>query len=282
MYLDDWLIQVTHWFQCECTRDLTLKICHQMGFLYNLVKPNIMWSQSLVWLGIQWDSRAYTHSLSDDSWHRVLTMAHCTLVTWNITRLTWESLMGCLIYVAEVVPLSWICHHRRRFEDNLFFTIWDEDQLVPYPSHLCPVQYFILGWFQKSWPLQCHGLGHLPLSSSSSMHSVTNGVFWPRQFIRHKSTGLSPGSISTLMPGTSSLCCYSSFRSLPPSRIHHYVSEWTVSWLCGVSTISCPFSLEIFLANLRGSFQHQQPQISPATKHCLRNNHLCLLTYWTQ
>lgn len=55
--LEDWLIQVSYRPQCEVHHDLTLSMACQRGFLINLAKSHLVLTQTIVWLGMKWDSR---------------------------------------------------------------------------------------------------------------------------------------------------------------------------------------------------------------------------------
>lgn len=57
MYLKNWLIQAKEYQQCEAYRNFTPDLANQRTFVFNLAKSYLTLTQSVVWLGMEWDSR---------------------------------------------------------------------------------------------------------------------------------------------------------------------------------------------------------------------------------
>lgn len=56
MYLDDWLVQAPDHQQCKAHQDLTLLLVRWRGLFISLAKSCLVSTQTMVWLGMEWDS----------------------------------------------------------------------------------------------------------------------------------------------------------------------------------------------------------------------------------
>ena len=98
IYLDDWLIQAPTPLECSWHLSLTQQVTNNRGLLFNLPKSCLVPSQDITWLGMTWDSCSATLTLSSDNRLRCLKKIRRTVVTRNISRRVWESLIGSLNY----------------------------------------------------------------------------------------------------------------------------------------------------------------------------------------
>lgn len=83
------IFDVTH-------QDLTLSLAHQRGLLLNLTKSNLVLTQTVVWLVMEWDSQTASLCLSSDNCCKVLSAQ----------------------LAVAVIMLGRICHCRFTFEDS--------------------------------------------------------------------------------------------------------------------------------------------------------------------
>ena len=136
MYLDDWLVYAPSRSQCEAMVKTTLNVGAQMGLAFNLAKSHLTPTQSIQWLGMQWDSSTSTMALSEDNQKRCRKQVSLALQSPTLTRRQWESLMGSLNHASLVVPLGRLRARRLLHEGAKTFGNRPRDTSVTFPGQL--------------------------------------------------------------------------------------------------------------------------------------------------
>ena len=136
MYLDDWLVQATSPSEVREATEKTIHICSTLGFQFNIPKSSLAPAQNINWLGMTWDSRAASLSLSPENRARVIKKLRRMLLATTCTHRVWTSLMGSLNFAAQVVPLGRLWCRRLWWEGNRTLPRSHPHQLRPLPFHL--------------------------------------------------------------------------------------------------------------------------------------------------
>ena len=138
MYLDDWLIFAPTESQCRWMVDTTLRVGKDMGILFNKEKSHLSPTTSLQWLGMMWNSKDTTLSLSDDNQRRCLKSITRALHAFSLSRRQWESLLGSLAHASSTVPLGRLKMKRLLVEGKAFLSLQDRDSPIPVPPSTKP------------------------------------------------------------------------------------------------------------------------------------------------
>ena len=136
MYLDDWLVQGTSQADAQASTVTTMTVCERLGFAFNVPKCMLTPSQSIVWLGMTWDSTSASLRLSDTNRQKLVGKLRRAVVAKNFTHRLWASLMGSLNFAAHVVPLGRLWCRRLWWEGNRLFPRSRPHLLQPVPHHL--------------------------------------------------------------------------------------------------------------------------------------------------
>lgn len=110
-----------------------------MSDAYNEQKSFLTPSQSQVWLGMEWPAVAATVTLSPGKRQRVANKVRLVLGSKTFSQHLWESLIGSLKHAAEVVPLGRLVHCCLSWEGIRAFPLGEQDCLLCFPQHLCPL-----------------------------------------------------------------------------------------------------------------------------------------------
>ena len=143
MYLDDWLLQAQSREEAVAATQTTLDVCRRLGFVFNVPKCILTPSQTIVWLGMQWDSVGASLQLSPTNKHKLLRKLRRTVLSTTSSHKLWASLMGSLNFAAQVVPLGRLWCRRLWWEGNRVFPRSRPLQLCPLPRHL---RHLLLQW----------------------------------------------------------------------------------------------------------------------------------------
>lgn len=84
--LDDWLVTGDSFQAATFMVNTTIQVAQLMGFLYNFPKSSLMPSQSLIWLGMVWNTRRQSLQPSDDHWNRIMWKRFRALSPHTITQ----------------------------------------------------------------------------------------------------------------------------------------------------------------------------------------------------
>ena len=133
MYLDDWMVYASSPEDCVRMVDKTLEIGRSMGLLFNLEKSHLCPTQTLQWLGMEWNSVLGVLSLSVENRSRCVRKLFRTVHASSISLRQWESLLGSLNYAAQVVPLGRLRTRRLIRLGLSHFSRTDRDTLVSPP-----------------------------------------------------------------------------------------------------------------------------------------------------
>ena len=136
MYLDDWLVQGTSQSDAQAATTTTRIVCEHLGFKFNIPKCVLLPSQSIDWLGMNWDSRSASLRLTTTNREKLVGKLRRAVVAYNFNHKLWVSLMGSLNFAAQVVPLGRLWCRRLWWEGNHLFPRSRPHQLQPVPHHL--------------------------------------------------------------------------------------------------------------------------------------------------
>ncbi|MPC59088.1 hypothetical protein E2C01_053103 [Portunus trituberculatus] len=109
-----------------------------MGFRVNVPKSTLTPTQTLVWLGMEWDTARARLRLSPENASKIHRRLFRASVSRTMTRRQWEAILGSLNFAAEVCPLGRIRHRRLVREINSAIPIYPRTpssrSLVTLPS----------------------------------------------------------------------------------------------------------------------------------------------------
>ena len=136
LYLDDWLLQADSREEAVFYTDVALRISQEMGFAFNLPKSHLTPTQSIQWLGMEWDSTTLTLRLSSDNVKKLRQRVREALFSVTFTKRLWYRLMGTLNFAAAVVPLGRLRCRRLWWQGNRIFRGLEEDTLTRVPRRI--------------------------------------------------------------------------------------------------------------------------------------------------
>ncbi|MPC62796.1 hypothetical protein E2C01_056887 [Portunus trituberculatus] len=107
-----------------------------MGFRVNVPKSTLTPTQTLIWLGMEWDTARAWVRLSPENASKIHRQLFRASMSRTMTRRQWEAILGSLNFAAEVCPLGRIRHRRLVREVNSAIPIYPRDSLQQVPGHL--------------------------------------------------------------------------------------------------------------------------------------------------
>lgn len=160
---------------------------------------------TVIWLGMNWDSQTATLHLSRNNHCRVLPKVSQALATWNITYRQWESLLGSLNYVAQVLLMDHI---------SLLPLLQGQPSLSVMGSRLVgsfsylPLSISpVVARSDSTHPTSIMDMAPLQSSLLSEMHPRMDGTFRHYLAFKLRAGGSLPGFICTSMPRSFWFCC---------------------------------------------------------------------------
>lgn len=106
VYLDDWLIKAQSCSQCRTDLDLTLSLTRECGFAINVAKCDLVPSQRFLFLGMLFDTVAWSVRPSDERIDRLAALIQSLSVQRLASARTLASLVGAIASMALLVPLG--------------------------------------------------------------------------------------------------------------------------------------------------------------------------------
>ena len=127
-YLDDWLILASSKQACLKARDRLLQVCTKLGIQVNLSKSSLVPTQSLVYLGMEIQSRPFIALPTPTRVDNLLRLEEEFLSTPSPPAALWRRLLGHLSSLTLLVPGGMI---RMRFLQICLKDQWDflDDQV---------------------------------------------------------------------------------------------------------------------------------------------------------
>ena len=125
---------------------LTMELLSGLGFSINLEKSVLTPSRTLVWLGVLWDALQGTWALPLPFRESIASQAGSILDSNQLTRRTWEKLLGSIAFAAQVSPVAKRLRHSLLKFRHLPGPD-DRDRLVPLPAAL---RFPLLKWRSPS------------------------------------------------------------------------------------------------------------------------------------
>lgn len=104
-YLDDWILWGATEAECLSHVSRALSLLKSLGFLINVPKSHLEPSQTIEWLGVEWDSRLGRRRLPHQAALLISNKASRILDDGSASRLRIESLLGSLAFAGQISPL---------------------------------------------------------------------------------------------------------------------------------------------------------------------------------
>ena len=136
MYLDDWLIIGDSIEDYKRIVIRTLAMYQLMGFFFNLRKSHLLPSLNITWLRRQWSAHGESVAHSLESRRRCWRKVFKAVFALSMTRRHWESLVGSLNQVADVLTLGSLRLQRLILEGHKGFASAGHDTFLQFPPRL--------------------------------------------------------------------------------------------------------------------------------------------------
>ncbi|XP_070212733.1 uncharacterized protein [Littorina saxatilis] len=140
-YLDDWLITNQSQAGCEQDTQAVLREANRLGFSINRVKSELTPCQTFTYLGMSFDTVAWTVHPSQKRVDKLQALIRSTLLLQRASLRTLASILGQMESMALLVPLGRV--HKRPFQ--LALKPFVDSPTVDWNA-LIPLQ----GWFQST------------------------------------------------------------------------------------------------------------------------------------
>ena len=136
VYLDDWLVWGRSRDECLRHTKLALEVIQRRGFVVNFDKSHLVPSDSLEWLGIQWDARTGHMSLPGDKVVSLRQDLRKLLRRRFISRRDLERMYGKLQFASLVDPVGKALLKSLNWTFRSLARKGLRDRRLPFPLHL--------------------------------------------------------------------------------------------------------------------------------------------------
>ena len=104
-YLDDWVTWAPSKEKCQQNVIQLCLVLQKLGFLINIEKSCLTPSQTITWLGVQWDGKSLQMKLPIEKIEKICLSAKFLSQRMVASREDWEKLLGSLAFAAQVSPV---------------------------------------------------------------------------------------------------------------------------------------------------------------------------------
>ena len=102
-YLDDWVVWAPSEEALQHAIELTCLTLRRLGWLLNHSKSHLTPSSDLTWLGVRWLPREGRWGMPQDKVETIISLISSILSSRQASRKQWESLLGKLNFIAQVL-----------------------------------------------------------------------------------------------------------------------------------------------------------------------------------
>ena len=133
-YLDDLIVWDNSQSAVSKATTMVISTLERLGFLLNLQKSHLTPTQSLKWLGVQWDSAKGSCAITKELQEEISFLSKEILTQNHCTRRGLEKLMGKIAFAAQISAEAKLKAHRVAKPQLL--PVAERDSAVPLPESL--------------------------------------------------------------------------------------------------------------------------------------------------
>ena len=175
VYLDDWLILASSKEQCLEHTNFILQLCNRLGFQLNPEKSDLIPSQSFTYLGMKFDTVAWTVCPSQQRLDRLSSLLHALSNQQEASARQLSSLLGQMESLSPLVSLGRL--HKREFQRQ-FRDRWSQ-RSQSWDTRINLGQWFQLStskWSDQLWLSQ--GVPITPPAPQEDLYTDASNEGW--------------------------------------------------------------------------------------------------------